>query len=239
MVSAEIPDIAAAFPIAFREDDCGVKPVAILSMNDHGKNLFVSEEGHWRANYIPSILRCHPFLAEPADTTGNLLCSEFTLLVNESTGLVSMNGSGTPFFTCDGLLSPELQEVQRFFQRFHAQRLAALHACKLMAELGVFTRLSENEAVSLPDGLLGVNFHHVDQLPPAHVALLLSCGAMQLIFAHKISLSHIGWLIKVQDLISTRTLERQHSPDSELDCFLDAVVTAQDFAAQEAAHAYY
>ncbi|MEM9105557.1 MAG: SapC family protein, partial [Pseudomonadota bacterium] len=49
VVSAEIPQTAAAFPIVFREIDEKIGPVAILSLVANRLTPFVSSDGQWLA----------------------------------------------------------------------------------------------------------------------------------------------------------------------------------------------
>ena len=67
VVEPEILQAAAAFPIAFRAISGEVEAVALLSVHAEGSTPFVSDEGTWLAQYLPSALRCPPF---QVDLTG-------------------------------------------------------------------------------------------------------------------------------------------------------------------------
>ncbi|MGV6804273.1 MAG: SapC family protein [Ruegeria sp.] len=237
VVSAEIVDVAATFPIAFRKLGNAIKPVAVFALSNGHQNPFVSKNGHWRASYVPSFLRCHPFLAEPIEDADDPRSQKLSLLVNESTGFVSVSQSGAPFFTEDRQISAELLQVQRFLQIYLAQQKAAIFACKLMSELELFTPPDELSEIGLPGGTLGIDFNRLKHLPAAQSAILLTSGALQMIFAHQVSLSHVGWLQRLQDSCQPVDTSLEQQPMSDLNGFLNAVTSDQSSTDLEIAHA--
>lgn len=67
-----LPEFAAAgrsYPIVFAAD-AGALPLALTGLTA-GRNLFVAEDGAWRAgHYVPAYLRRYPFIAVEAEAGG-------------------------------------------------------------------------------------------------------------------------------------------------------------------------
>ncbi|WP_170529857.1 SapC family protein [Ruegeria arenilitoris] len=237
IVSAEVSEAAAAFPIAFRSSGGGVSPHAILATAASPETPFVSDQGRWRATYVPSLLRCHPFSIELVGGEAGSRTSSGKLVVDETTGLVSCDQSGSPFFAKDGSISSELETLKGFLKSFLADRNATRRACALIKELGLFVELTRFKDAELPDGWMSVDFRRFNQLGPAQTAVLQSSGAMQLIYAHQVSLNHLLWIHHCQThspkVISTPANGR----DSDLVRFLDAIAAERDLSDAEAKYA--
>lgn len=239
IVRTEIPSIASAFPIVFRVSGHGVQPVAILSTPGKTCTPFVSESGQWLAGYIPAVLRCHPFLVEPLAPSTQGSPVRVSMLVNESTGHVTQDRSGNPFFEEDRTPSSELQVVQTFFKSFLAEQLATLHACELIDKTGLFCPLTSVKGVDIPDTYLGVDFEKLCRLSPAQTSILMSSGALQLIYAHQISLSHFELLHRLDKGTAASMTPRSQSENDELNGFLGALAAAHSSTELEAGHAYF
>ncbi|WP_170369370.1 SapC family protein [Ruegeria arenilitoris] len=238
IVSAEVSEAAASFPIAFRSSGGGVSPHAILATAASSETPFVSDQGRWRATYVPSLLRCHPFSIELVGGEAEPCAASGKLVVDESTGLVSCDQSGSPFFAKDGSISSELETLKAFFKSFLADRNVTRRACALMRELGLFVELTRFQDAELPDGWMSVDFRRFNQLGPAQIAVLQSSGAMQLIFAHQVSLNHLRWMHHCQRRSPNVVSSPSNSRESDLVGFLDAIARERDLSDVEAKYAY-
>lgn len=223
VVEPEILQAAAAFPIAFRVVSGEVEAVALLSVHAAGSTPFVSDEGTWLAQYLPSALRCPPF---QVDLTGAQSEPQPAgcLMVDETLGLVTDDPRDECFFDADGKLTPELVKVQRFLCQRAAAKQNTLTLCRVIQGMNLFSPLDQLTSVECPDGLLGVSLRAVHSLPQSHKSLLTNSGALRLIHAHQVSLSHVAWLTQAQRQMVDRASGRA---SSEISGFLDAVVGAQ------------
>ncbi len=225
VVSDEILPCAASFPIAFRSAEAGIEPVALLSLEPNAPTPFVSESGKWLASYVPSILRCPPFQAAPVHGQSLSDPEQVELLVDEDTGLVTDNPADEPFFTPQGALTPQINSVNSFFENRAVSALRTRAQCAVLEKLNLFDPLPTQDGVALPRDLIGINPGRVSSLSVSQVGLLMKSGALQLIYAHQVSLMQCKWLSQAQS--SEHSLRKEQTKD-RLSEFLNAVAQSQD-----------
>lgn len=220
VVEAEILQVAAAFPIAFRKSDTEIEPVALLSLETMGPTPFVSNEGAWLATYVPSALRCPPFQAS-LGWTGE--AAHLQLLVDESLNLIDDNREGEAFFDETGELAPELKNIRAFLQARSVAAQETRQLCSVLEQMNLFSTLILYQGVRFPHGLLAVDAAVLAKLTPDQMAVLTQQDALRLIHAHQVSLSHSAWLQRAHQQ-SIRHSETQEI--SGVSGFLDAVAQA-------------
>lgn len=204
IVISEFPQIATSFPIAFQSNEESFVPVAILSIVPEDASPFVDQNGRWRAPYVPSALRCFPF---QSDTLGrNALRSR--LIVNEDSGLVTRDPQDNPFFNNDGQLAMNLRNVQLFLQSRQVSAIETARLCSLIAEMDLFIPLAEQDGITMPQMYWGIDAGRLERLPDAYSLALLASGALKLIHAHQVSLSHCAWLLRAQSNNIVNALEQ-------------------------------
>ena len=204
IVISEVPQIATSFPIVFLSNQTGFSPVALFSVIPEMAPPFVDQNGRWLAPYVPSALRCFPFQAEAMKKGG----SRSRLFVDEDSGLVTHDPKDQPFFTVDGLLTQDLCRVRRFLQNRLASANKTDQVCSLIAEMGLLVPLDEQNGITLTEGYRGVDPILLERLPESNKLALLSSGALRLIHAHQVSLSHCVWLSSAQSQSGTRSSEQ-------------------------------
>jgi len=232
IVMAELAPAASAFPLVFQAplDGTAIAPVALLSFGSSERTPFVSTDGNWRGTYVPSALRAHPFAAQNTTKAG-----EMTLLVDETSGLITDDPSDQSFFDTDGVPSQPLAQVAEFFR---TRALSAIHTQKASAALrsaGLLIPLRDFASMAQPDlqGLFGVDFEKLDGLDGSALPALWKTGALRLAEAHRISLCHIGWMLRAErasaGIDPQAAVTPPHSQaDTALSGFLDALSDAQD-----------
>lgn len=223
VVMDEITQTAAAMPVLFRREQIGITPIALLSLEPGQDTPFVSDQGLWRGTYVPSALRCPPFQAGAADQQGRM-----TLLVDETSGLVTDDPADEPFFDPDGTPTPAIAAVIRFLQARAgaAQRTATL--CDMLDQMGLFAPLPRQDGIALPDGLLGIDPDRLAALSDPEIAPLMRTGGLRLIHAHQISLHHCLWLQQAGLMKDTPLNDKTSITDHTLDGFLLALAQAQE-----------
>jgi len=218
IVNTEVLTAAAAFPIVFKVIDGDIQPITLLSLRSDQPSPFVSADGRWLACYVPSILRCYPFQAGP--TKDGLDGSR--LFVDETSGLVT-NDPDDERFVVDGQLSPALCAVRSFLENRHAAEEETLRLCRGLVADDLFVTLKERDQVLLPEGCLTVDTAKLSSLPIPRVAALWQSGALQLIHAHQVSLSHCAWLDCVQRNPTAPAQPVNSTPSTGTRAFLDAI----------------
>ncbi|WP_282169468.1 SapC family protein [Ruegeria atlantica] len=224
IVEKEILRVAATYPVLFRETGGEIEPVALLSLNPDAPTPFVSDEGRWLATYIPSALRCPPFQAGLPSKTN----CEPQLLVDESSGLITDTPEDEPFFTDAGELTAELLNVLRFIQAREASAKDIRSVCKVIQEMGLFEKMTSYENVALPTGYLVLDVRRLKALSQTEKLALFDVGAIQLLHAHQVSLSHISWLSQAQEQLAKPKLQKQYTENSDISRFLTAMAHAHN-----------
>ena len=191
VAAAEIAQVTLAFPMTFLKENDIFVPVALLSL-DGQRNLFVAPDGRWLGSYSPAMLRSHPF-ALLRDTQGNLV-----LCIDEATGLLPGNESGTPFFDEDGLIAAPTRSVLDFLTTLERSRMAARQVVATLDGLGLVvpwditvTSATGSQKVAGP--------HRIDEaalnaLPAADFAGLRTGGAVGLALCQILSTQHLETL---------------------------------------------
>ncbi len=227
VVEAEAFPVAAAFPLVFRKTEDGVEPVALFSLTQETENPFVSETGIWLAPYLPSAMRCPPFDAKPIPRDGPAKNAQFQLLVDETLGLVSDDPRDEAFYGESGLLSSSLEPVVTFFQGRMSSAQSTTAICNVLAEMNLLDPMVQYERCSLPKGCWGISPDRLNSLTIERLATLTASGALRLVHAHQISLSHIAWLAQAQTRMTQNLSSVDFAPKASADDFLSALADAQ------------
>lgn len=228
IVFQEVQQAAATFPILFKKTARGYEPAGILSVLKDRPTPFVSPTGRWFASYVPSALRCYPFQAEP---TGRKTADQtplFQLKVDESSGLLSDDPMDEAFFDNTGAVSPALREVQVFLQARAAAHEATLALCHIINSLGLFEPITSHDGITLPPDKFGVSVQRLKTLSQVENLKLVDSGALFLIHAHQISLSHCGWLAQAHQQLAQQNPQEKYTENSDISGFLYAMANAQN-----------
>lgn len=171
------------FPIVFTGTDPAA-PVAVLGIV---RNLFVEEDGRWRAGaYIPAYLRRYPFLL-----ARGVSAKETYLAVDEGADAFALDG-GQPLFLGDApsdLARRALEfclafEVQLDIARAFAE---AARGAGLLATRRADLRLNDGNRLSL-DGFRVIDEARFDTLPNETFLLWRRNGWLGLAYAHLLSM---------------------------------------------------
>jgi hypothetical protein len=194
MAAAEIPNAALSLPLAFVKQKDHFILAAILSLTP-GINMFVSPEGKWLGQYVPSAFRGYPFrLARGGPENELMLC------VDEDSGLVNEDKTaGEPFFDDNEELSQPVKEVLAFLSHVERSRTATLArvadlaAAGLIEEWPLKVRLNDREKTVA--GLHRINEEKLNALDPE--PFLSVRNALPIAYAQLLSMGHITVLEKM------------------------------------------
>ncbi|WP_170330297.1 SapC family protein [Ruegeria arenilitoris] len=228
IVLQEVPQIAASFPIVFKETSRGIEPRAVFSTSVDLPNPFVSPDGQWLAAYVPSELRCQPFRAKPVGLESAGRPALFQLNVDEASGLLSTNPKDEPFFDRTGEMSPALRDVRSFLQTRTAAHNATLALCQTIKGLKLFEPVETHDGIALPAGTFCISTPRLAKLPRIEKLKLIDSGAFLLIHAHQVSLSHIAWLARVQCQMARSISPNKYTENLDISGFLHAMANAQN-----------
>ncbi|WP_114966561.1 SapC family protein [Alkalilacustris brevis] len=124
---AEVPLVAQSVPVAFMHRDAGWRAMAVFSPAD-GTNRFVTDEGHWRGHYVPSLLRAYPFMLH-----GEISDRQVKLW---PTVRPEPLGEGVEPFMVDGQPTERLQKTMSFLTWAHSEIAKADEAIRIMDDAG-------------------------------------------------------------------------------------------------------
>lgn len=144
----------------------------------------LDSRGHWLAEYVPSLLRLHPFaLMSMAD-------GDSGVCVDVASPWISRN-HGSPLFGPNGQSSAYLVQVMHQLKQWQARQKSTQKFIQSLDRLNILTlceRVSKNT-----DGqsLWQVDCDRLDMLSGAGVLLLRRQAWLRPIHAHLVSLSHL------------------------------------------------
>jgi hypothetical protein len=199
ITAVEFPRVAPIYPIVFLKDDAGDTGAFALLAVPNGKNLFIDENGAWRASYVPASIRRFPFVfgRTSADDKNLALC------IDEDNDHVSET-EGAPLFTEDGKPTDILEKAIEFMKQFQTNHTHTIAICQELDRLEMFQDLKAR--VQLPSGrkydFVGARIIDEKKLSTLADADFLEWrkrGWLSLIYAHLISLGQITHLAELHE----------------------------------------
>lgn len=204
LVAQEIPVAAREYTVVFAPSgkDNEVIPFVVLGVQDK-QNLYVADDGEWTAKYIPAFVRRYPFVfAGSEDKT------KFTLCIDESWEGCNREGRGQKLFE-NGEKTEFLDQLLKFNENYQKNSMLTDLLCKRLQELELLDTQQANLQIQGGDPIRLTGFSVVSReklhaLPDDKIAELAKSGALELIYAHLMSLTNLGL---VAGRIAERTTE--------------------------------
>ena len=142
LAGAEFGEAAREYAIVFTRVGARVAPVAMLGLRAR-ENLYVDEQGHWTASYIPAFVRRYPFVL--SDLPGG----QMGVCIDEAyPGLNDKEGEA--LFDAKGANTPFLQNALDFLNRYQQEYLRTDTFCQRLAEMDLLMEM--NARADLTDG---------------------------------------------------------------------------------------
>ncbi len=192
-----------SYPLVFSGDE--KRPIAVMGLRD-GHNVFFNDSGLVNAeDYVPGFFRRYPFaLATGPKEEEKIVC------IDTGSPLVTSDNPDLPLY--DGTEpSQYLQDSVKFLQAYDADWRRTKQFVEMMKELDLFELKSVNYRGpdDGPDGpsskladYFAITPEKMAKLSAAKLAELRDNGALQVIYAHQMSLINwqkvIGRAIKAQ-----------------------------------------
>ena len=187
LMQAEIVRASALYPIVFVEDrdNDTFRPMALLGL-EPGENVFVDPTGHWRASYIPAVVRAYPFALARAHRP-----DRFTVCIDAGSELFSV-ADGTPLFDDAGLPTAALEEAKGYLGSLWRMQLQTDAFARALAQRNLFTPFTvsvrRDDRTLEVAGAYVVNEQRLEGLPDERLFELRQRGWLASVYAHLTSL---------------------------------------------------
>lgn len=215
LMAVEFPNAAQEYPIVFTKAGDKVLPVAILGVADE-RNLFIDDEGGWKAKYIPAFVRRYPFVFSTTDDGETLM-----LCIDESFSGLNQDGIGERLFDAEGERTQYLGGVLAFVEEYQAHFKRTQSFCDRLQVLDLFESmqakisLDTGKQMSLT-GFLGVNRAKLNALSGDTLSELAKSGELEMIYIHLQSMKNFSVMIDLaSDNLSHSQTDQKPPPVAE------------------------
>jgi hypothetical protein len=141
LTRVEFARAAREYPIVFAGSAEQPFPLAILGLADR-QNLFIGEDGTWRADYVPAFVRRYPFVFTTLDAG-----KTFTLCIDEAYSGCNEDGNGERLFDDDGEPAAYLNGVLAFLREYQAEHQRTEAFARRVARLRLLEPVQANVAL--------------------------------------------------------------------------------------------
>ncbi len=190
---SEFYEAAKSQPIVFAKNEQGEFLALALMGLTTDKNLFVNEDGTWRAGeYVPAFVRRYPFIYVAHDG------DKLTLAIDHDHKAVNKR-KGEALFDDEGEASEYTNRVIDFLNQYQQASLHTQAMIKMLDDKGLLedatAKMVQNgEPVNLT-GFMRVNEERLSALGNSEVLDLIKSGAYKWVVAHLMSLSNFNKLL--------------------------------------------
>ncbi len=188
VTSKEIPTLASEYAVVFSGEDT-LFPVALFGLE--GKNLYVSPEGAWSAQNIPSRMRIAPF--------GTIVQDGKAHIVRDVDAPHFQDPAGELLYSAEGKEMPIMNRVTLMAAEMHLGLVDAAQRTKEVADAGLL--VDATVTLTWPDGsqrniagFKAVNEAALAALDAKSRKALEESGALAMLEAHQQSLINLGRL---------------------------------------------
>lgn len=192
--AGEMGKAAATMPLAAIRDGRGWHLVAVCGL-EPSHNLFI-KGGQWLGHYRPQWLSTYPFSLLRMRERG-------VMIFERDSGLLAEDGSGTPFFTEEGELHPQVVKAMETLKASFGTQQATEQALTALHSAGVLVpwpeKLQHSIDMQVP-GLHMVDEKALSQLDDAAFLNLRKAQALPIAYALNLSLPQTHLLARLARL---------------------------------------
>lgn len=197
LTAAEFAVAALEYSIVFVGSEDAPTPVVLLGLNAE-ENLYLEDGHRWKARYIPAFVRRYPFVfSRSADG------STYTLCIDERFQGCNQEGRGEALFDVTGAGTDYLNAMMKFVTSYQQQITQTTAFCEKLKQLDLLEEMTAR--FQLPSGekaqvkgFMAVDRAKLSQLPGDTLAELTRTGALELIYAHLLSLRNFAELLELR-----------------------------------------
>lgn len=192
LTAVEFPAAASEYVIIFAGTGDVVMPAVLLGVRDE-ENLYLAQDGGWKARYVPAFLRRYPFVFSSRDEG-----KSFTLCIDESYPGFNQQDRGQPLYDqASEKPSQYTQNVLKFLQQYQVEFQRTQAFCSKLKELNLLEpmraqiSLASGERIGLT-GFMAVDRARLKTLSSDKLAELVRSDEMELIYAHLVSMRNFA-----------------------------------------------
>ena len=191
LTAVEFPAAATEYAIIFAGTGDVVTPAVLLGVREE-ENLYLAEDGGWKARYVPAFLRRYPFVFSSRDEG-----KTFTLCIDESYPGFNRDGVGQKLYDEGEKPSQYTQNVLKFLQQYQVEFARTQAFCRKLKELNLLEpmraqiNLESGERIAL-GGFMAVDRARLKTLSSDKLAELVKSDEMELIYAHLVSMRNFA-----------------------------------------------
>lgn len=193
VAAVEFGDACRDYPIVFvhagtsPEGQKQIASIAVFGLAQ-GENLYL-DGTHWRATYLPALLRQYPFALGRIDDKSYAICLDQAWSgISPDEGIALFDDTGEPS-ELTRQVQQQLESIEGEVQRTRlvGERLLALD---LLRDMRFDATLPDGQKLTV-DGFLTVDEEKLKALGDAEILDLQRSGLLGLVHAHLISLGHM------------------------------------------------
>lgn len=174
-----------SFPLSFIKQEDNYIFVAVLGLTA-GDNLFLSKDGKWLGNYIPSLIRAYPFrLIKGKDES-------MALAIDED--YITDRKEDVPIFEGENL-SKQTEEILKFLTEIERGRVITVNALKRLSELELIEpwnlTIKTKDGDKNIEGFFKINEQKMASLSDEDFLSLRKTGAIQLAYGQLFSMNSL------------------------------------------------
>jgi hypothetical protein len=194
LTRVEFARAAHEYPIVFAGPDEQPFPLAILGLADR-QNLFIGEDGGWKAEYLPAFVRRYPFIFSTTDDD-----QKFNLCIDEAFSGCNEEGRGERLFDKDGNNTRYLDNVLAFLREYQVEHHRTQAFARRMATLDLLEPVQANVAMDSGEKLALTDFKVVSrtrlkQIGDAALKEMFAADDLELVYLHLHSLHAFNGLV--------------------------------------------
>jgi hypothetical protein len=183
LTSVEFSKAAAEYVIVFAGEEDSLAPYAVLGIRD-GENSFITENGEFKASYIPAFIRRYPFVFTTYDEGKN-----FTLCIDTNSAALNTDGVGQRLFEEDGKQSERLSRIVAFMTEYQRQYNRTRLFCQKLKEFNLLAPFSakvekEKDGAQTLTGFYAVSRDRIKELTDSQLRQLVQSDELELIYNH-------------------------------------------------------
>ena len=195
LIIGEFYRTAGIYPIVFVKTGDMFMPFALLGFKQ-GENLFIDENGQWKASYIPAVIRRYPFVLGKTEKRDDMM-----LCIDEESGMLS-DDEGEALFDAEGKPSKIVENAREFLTEVHRSGEFTNKFAKELTDRELLSpleiKITEAGETMNVAGCLAVNEKRFNELDDEDFLKLRKMGALPLIYAHLLSLNQLNELIQMK-----------------------------------------
>lgn len=195
----EFARAASSYPIVFLEDKekDEFRPVVLLGL-EAGENLFLGDDGSWKASYVPAIIRRYPFALARLGEDEN----QFTVCLDEQSDFLSKS-AGEALFDKAGEPTEIVENVKRYLGEMQQMEVFTGQFCHFLAEHNLFNplnmRVRYGDAMRNVTGCYVINEERLYNLSDKLFLEIRDKRYLAPMFSHLTSLSQIERLARFKE----------------------------------------